>query len=165
MSWLFFQHAWPRLCSPSELNIKISELEIVEKLDRDTPTPPSETEPENVEPKIFSCQMDWAEQMKVEMSLRIKQRKHFKAWQLGKGVQRDGRHWWREGWRWWGRVVGPAMCLGLWKTFFAFCWGQLTFSYLRMFHLYCIALNWTIRKWLFYWKTRCVFLIRHWKEY
>uniref|UniRef100_A0A671QVS1 Interleukin-12 receptor subunit beta-2-like n=1 Tax=Sinocyclocheilus anshuiensis TaxID=1608454 RepID=A0A671QVS1_9TELE len=52
-----FQHAWPRLCSPSELNIKISELEIVEKLDRDTPTPPSETEPEkiliDVEPQHF----------------------------------------------------------------------------------------------------------------
>uniref|UniRef100_A0A672MKJ7 Interleukin-12 receptor subunit beta-2-like n=1 Tax=Sinocyclocheilus grahami TaxID=75366 RepID=A0A672MKJ7_SINGR len=49
------QHAWPRLCSPSELNIKISELEIVEKLDRDTPTPPSETEPEKVliEPQHF----------------------------------------------------------------------------------------------------------------
>ncbi|XP_052408173.1 interleukin-12 receptor subunit beta-2 [Carassius gibelio] len=43
-----FQHAWPRLYSPSELNIKISELEIVEKLDRDTPTPPSETDLEKV---------------------------------------------------------------------------------------------------------------------
>uniref|UniRef100_A0A8C2F7W7 Interleukin 12 receptor, beta 2a, like n=1 Tax=Cyprinus carpio TaxID=7962 RepID=A0A8C2F7W7_CYPCA len=43
-----FQHAWPRLYSPSELNIKISELEIIEKLDRDTPTPPPETEPEKV---------------------------------------------------------------------------------------------------------------------
>ncbi|XP_043091748.1 LOW QUALITY PROTEIN: interleukin 12 receptor, beta 2a, like [Puntigrus tetrazona] len=42
-----FQHAWPRFCSPSELNIKISELEIIEKLDRDTPAPQSETEPEN----------------------------------------------------------------------------------------------------------------------
>ncbi len=55
MSWLFFQHAWPQLCSPSELNIKISELEIVEKLPRDTPTPPSETEPDtfliNVKPQ------------------------------------------------------------------------------------------------------------------
>lgn len=49
------QHAWPRLCSPSELNIKISELEIVEKLDPDTPTPSSETESVliDVEPQEF----------------------------------------------------------------------------------------------------------------
>uniref|UniRef100_A0A8C2AV84 Interleukin 12 receptor, beta 2a, like n=1 Tax=Cyprinus carpio TaxID=7962 RepID=A0A8C2AV84_CYPCA len=52
-----FQHAWPRLCSPSELTLKISELEIVENLDPNTPTPPSETESEkvliDVEPQHF----------------------------------------------------------------------------------------------------------------
>ncbi|XP_059413613.1 interleukin 12 receptor, beta 2a, like [Carassius carassius] len=51
------QHVWPRLCSPSELPLKISELEIVENLDPNTPTPPSETESENVlidvEPQNF----------------------------------------------------------------------------------------------------------------
>ncbi|XP_052392534.1 interleukin-6 receptor subunit beta [Carassius gibelio] len=51
------QHVWPRLCSPSELTLKISELEIVENLDPNTPTPPSETESENilidVEPQNF----------------------------------------------------------------------------------------------------------------
>ncbi|XP_073689667.1 interleukin 12 receptor, beta 2a, like [Garra rufa] len=38
-----FQHTLPLLCSPSELSLKISELEIVENPDPDTPTPPSDT--------------------------------------------------------------------------------------------------------------------------
>ncbi|XP_077068010.1 interleukin 12 receptor, beta 2a, like [Siphateles boraxobius] len=52
-----FQHAWPWLCSPSELPLKISELEIVENLHPNTPSSPSETEPEkiliDVEPQHF----------------------------------------------------------------------------------------------------------------
>ncbi|KAL1277706.1 hypothetical protein QQF64_024379 [Cirrhinus molitorella] len=52
-----FQHTLPLLCSLSELSLKISELEIVENPDPDTPTPPSDTESDkvliNVEPQHF----------------------------------------------------------------------------------------------------------------
>nr|AKM20923.1 interleukin-12 receptor subunit beta-2-like X2 [Ctenopharyngodon idella] len=52
-----FQHTWPWLSSPTELTVKISELEIVENLHPDTPSPPSEIELEkiliDVKPKHF----------------------------------------------------------------------------------------------------------------
>ncbi|XP_050961875.1 interleukin 12 receptor, beta 2a, like [Labeo rohita] len=52
-----FQHTLPLLCSPSELSLKISELEIVENPDPDTPTLPSDTESDkiliDVEPQHF----------------------------------------------------------------------------------------------------------------
>ncbi|KAK9978313.1 hypothetical protein ABG768_020069 [Culter alburnus] len=52
-----FQHTWPWLYPPSELTVKISELEIVENLHPDTPPPPSEIELEkiliDVKPKHF----------------------------------------------------------------------------------------------------------------
>ncbi|XP_067237598.1 interleukin 12 receptor, beta 2a, like isoform X2 [Chanodichthys erythropterus] len=43
-----FQHTWPWLYPPSELTVKISELEIVENLHPDTPPPPSEIELEKI---------------------------------------------------------------------------------------------------------------------
>ncbi|KAL0198401.1 hypothetical protein M9458_006941, partial [Cirrhinus mrigala] len=55
--WLFFQHTMPLLCYPSELSLKISELEIMENMDPDTPTLPSDTESDkvliDVEPQHF----------------------------------------------------------------------------------------------------------------
>lgn len=55
-----FQYSWPWLSSPSEMTLKISELEIVESLHPNRPSPPSETEPEkiiiDVEPQHFQVQ-------------------------------------------------------------------------------------------------------------